>query len=245
MPTNYDELVDQYQHSKQSPIKHYSEEFTFLQKLGAVQGQAVLDLACGDGDYTRRLKRLGAVRVVGIDISEKMVTRARAIEQAEPLGIEYQVQDIAALEPIGAFDLVTAVYLFPYAPTRQALQAMTRAIAANLKPGGRLLAVTTNPDVYKTNLADLRKYGTEMELADPLVDGAPVIATLLTEAGDIRLSTTYWSQAAYEQALKAAGFGQIAWHRLQVSDEGLRAFGRDYWAIYLANPIITLLEAHL
>lgn len=242
MSTNYDELAGIYPESKQNPIKLYSEEFTFWRVLGPVAGQTVLDVACGDGYYSRRLKQLGAAQVVGVDISEGMVAQARAIEQTERLGVIYKVRDIAQLDLIGAFDLAIAVYLFPYAPSRPALQAMARAIAANLKPGGRLLAVTTNPDVSQTNLADLRKYGTALELAEPLVDGAPVIATLFTEAGEIRLSTRYWSQATYEQVLAEAGFCDVCFHRMAVSAKGLQTFGPDYWATYLANPIITLIE---
>ena len=243
MTTNYDQLAESYQSSKTNPIKQYSEQYTFLGRLGDVRGKAILDVACGDGDYTRRLKRLGAAEVIGVDISERMVAKARAIERTDPLGLDYRVQDVAHLAQIGAFDLITAVYLFPYAPTRQALDKMVRALAANLKSEGRLLAVTTNPALEKTDLSDLTKYGTKMELAEPLEDGAPVIATLFTAAGDIRLSTTYWSQATYERVFVEAGFEQVTWHRMRVSHDGLQAHGEAYWRTYLANPIIVLLEA--
>jgi small GTP-binding protein len=211
-----------------------------------VRGAALpaLNGACGDGDYTRRLKRMGAARVVGVDISAQMIARARAMEQENPLGIQYQVNDIVALAPLGAFDLVTAVYLFPYAPTKTALDKMAQAIAHNLKPGGRLLAITTNPDVAKTDLTDLEKYGTRLELADSLQDGAAVIATLLLAEGEIRLSTQYWSRAAYEHALSQAGFQKIMWHPMEVSQEGQQRYGEAYWQTYLAQPIITLIEGY-
>ena len=38
----------------------------------------VLDLGCGAGGLARRLRQMGAARVVGIDISEKMLAKARA-----------------------------------------------------------------------------------------------------------------------------------------------------------------------
>jgi 2-polyprenyl-3-methyl-5-hydroxy-6-metoxy-1,4-benzoquinol methylase len=242
--TNYDDIAALYGESKNNSIKQYSELYTFLKYLGDVGGKTVLDVACGDGDYTRRLKRLGAARVVGVDISAQMIARARAMEQENPLGIQYQVNDIVALAPLGAFDLVTAVYLFPYAPTKTALDKMAQAIAHNLKPGGRLLAITTNPDVAKTDLTDLEKYGTRLELADSLQDGAAVIATLLLAEGEIRLSTQYWSRAAYEHALSQAGFQKIMWHPMEVSQEGRQRYGEAYWQTYLTQPIISVIEGY-
>jgi len=36
MSTNYDHLTEIYQESKHNPIKRYSEEYTFLGKLGPI-----------------------------------------------------------------------------------------------------------------------------------------------------------------------------------------------------------------
>jgi ubiquinone/menaquinone biosynthesis C-methylase UbiE len=40
----------------------------------------VLDLACGEGFYTRRIKQRDAARVVGVDVSQPMIELARAEE---------------------------------------------------------------------------------------------------------------------------------------------------------------------
>jgi hypothetical protein len=106
------------------------------------------------------------------------------------------------------------------------------------------LAITTNPDVAKTDLTDLEKYGTRLELADSLQDGAAVIATLLLAEGEIRLSTQYWSRAAYEHALSQAGFQKIMWHPMEVSQEGRQRYGEAYWETYLTQPIISLIEGY-
>ena len=79
--------------------------------VGALDGKRVLDLACGFGFYTRLLKQHGAATVVGVDISPEMIRLATQQEQAEPLGITYQVGDAVTLPPLGPFDLVTAAYL--------------------------------------------------------------------------------------------------------------------------------------
>ena len=48
----------------------------------------MVDLACGEGHYTRMLPSLGASKVVGLDRSEGMIALARAQESEHPLGIE-------------------------------------------------------------------------------------------------------------------------------------------------------------
>ena len=53
--TQYDAIATAYQRSKQSPIRRYVESYSFFQMLGDVHGQAVLDLACGEGFYSQRI----------------------------------------------------------------------------------------------------------------------------------------------------------------------------------------------
>jgi ubiquinone/menaquinone biosynthesis C-methylase UbiE len=56
--------------------------------LEPVNNLRVLDLACGHGRISREIARRGA-RVVGVDLSEKLIDKARAIDANEPLGISY------------------------------------------------------------------------------------------------------------------------------------------------------------
>src|SRR5262245_16917186 len=79
-----------------------------LDLLGPVAGRRVLDAACGHGRITRELARRGA-DVVGIDISGKLIGRAREAELAERLGICYVHADVAAPGALGGreFDLVS------------------------------------------------------------------------------------------------------------------------------------------
>jgi len=243
MTTNYDDIADEYQHTKSNPIKRYSEEWTFFQVLGDVEGQTILDAACGDGHFTRALKSLGAARVVGVDLSQAMIERARTAEQHDPLGIEYRVRDMAQTEPVGRFDLVTAVYLFNYASDEAALAQMARAVRTNLKGSGRLVAVTGSPDLDAPHLAHLEKYGSRIEVQDELCDGAQLTTTLHTPTGEVTFVTRHWTRPAYDRAFAAAGFRELRWHPMQVSPAGIEAYGPDYWREHLAHPAIIVLEA--
>jgi 2-polyprenyl-3-methyl-5-hydroxy-6-metoxy-1,4-benzoquinol methylase len=81
MSAQYDAIAEQYRRTKASPLRTFIEAHTFLKLIGRVDGKRVLDLACGDGFYSRRLKELGAARVVGLDISRQMIELALAQER--------------------------------------------------------------------------------------------------------------------------------------------------------------------
>jgi SAM-dependent methyltransferase len=79
-----------------------------LDLLGPVAGLRVVDVACGHGRITRELARRGA-QATGIDISAKLIGKAREIEEHEPLGLRYLHADMAAARTLGdeRFDAAT------------------------------------------------------------------------------------------------------------------------------------------
>src|SRR3954453_23146304 len=90
MDTDYDPIAEQYQRAKLQPWRTHVERYTLLRLAGDVAGKAVIDLACGEGYYTRELRRRGAARVVGVDLSHGMIALAEAEEARQPLGVEYR-----------------------------------------------------------------------------------------------------------------------------------------------------------
>jgi len=112
----------------------------------AVDAQSVLDLGCGEGYFTRQLKQRGAARVEGIDSSREMISAAAAAEEAEPLGIRYQVRDATQLSGFrdGEFDLVVAVFLFNYVDCEKMTEIM-KGIFRTLRNGGRFIFSVPHP----------------------------------------------------------------------------------------------------
>ncbi len=90
-------------------------------------GEHILDVGCGDGTLTLKIREAGA-SVVGIDNSESMVAAARA------KGLDARLMDAAELKFTEAFDAVfsNATLHWILAKNRAA-----RAIWFALKPGGR------------------------------------------------------------------------------------------------------------
>ncbi|HEU5344911.1 MAG TPA: class I SAM-dependent methyltransferase [Ktedonobacterales bacterium] len=144
----YDAIADWYDaYLRENPL--YAEVILpgMLALVGDVTGQAICDLACGQGFIARELARRGA-RVTGADLSEKLLALAQRYEASEPLGIRYlltDAQDGAAL-PSAAFDGVTCgMALMPIADLRAALQTVRRI----LKAGGWFVFSITHP-CYQT-----------------------------------------------------------------------------------------------
>jgi SAM-dependent methyltransferase len=243
MSAEYDRFTRQYQLSKRLPFRIFSEIPDHLALLGDVTGRSVLDLACGDGFYTRRIKKAGAARVVGVDLSEGMIALACQQEAAEPLGITYRVSPVETLGPIGPFEVVSAAFLLNCAPTRPSLAAMAHTIAAHLEPGGRF--VTTNSHLSDWPGVDYTPYGMASDASAPLADGALYHITFLLDDDQDRFTIENFahSRAAYEAALREAGLTDIHWHPPRVTEDGLAAFGPEFWQVYLAYPPLLRLSA--
>jgi SAM-dependent methyltransferase len=109
-----------------------------------LDGQRVLDAACGQGRVARGLARRSAA-VVGVDLSARLVARARAAEAAAPLGVDYRVGDLGA--PDGWWDgvpfdgAVCALALMDVAD----LDAVLAGVARVLRPGGWFVASLVHP----------------------------------------------------------------------------------------------------
>jgi SAM-dependent methyltransferase len=185
-----------------------AEIYTVLRMTGPLRGQRVLDMACGFGFFTRLLKHQGAAHVLGIDISPEMVRLGRVQEQAEPLGVTYEVHDATALPPLGPFDLVTAIYLLNYATSHDQLRGMCRSAYDNLVPGGRFIAYTVNP-AYTLSKPNGAKYGSYFRRMTREGDRYACDGEFVTNP-----PTAYqcfqWSQEAHEQAIQGAGFRTCA-----------------------------------
>jgi ubiquinone/menaquinone biosynthesis C-methylase UbiE len=242
MTTNYDPIAEQYQRSKQQPWRTHIECFTLMELVGDLGGQTVLDVACGEGFYTRLLCRKGAARVAGVDLSEGMIELGRKQEAQHRLGIEYFVGDARDLTLTGEFDLVVAAYLLNYAPDRRELELMCRGIARSLKPGGRFVTVNCNPGLDFSKAPSYRKYGFETAVPGPFQEGSPITWTFHLADGPFSIENYHLDIAAHEQALRTAGFKQIRWFRPRLSPEGRTEYGDEFWADFMEHPPAIFLE---
>jgi len=245
MTTNYDPIAEQYKRSKRQPWRAYIEAFTLMRLIGNPTGKTVIDIACGEGFYTRMIRQRGAAKVTGVDLSEKMIGLARASEAQQRLGIDYIVGDGRDLGVAASFDLAVAAYFLNYAHDRDELNAMCSGIARCLKPGGRLVTVNCNPACNFPASPSYRKYGFETSVVGPLREGAPITWTFYLEDGPFAVENYFLSVEIHEEALRAAGFRDISWHQPILSPEGQSAHGSDYWSDLLDHPPLIFIECFL
>jgi ubiquinone/menaquinone biosynthesis C-methylase UbiE len=112
------------------------EQQLLFEMLGSVNGKALLDVGCGDGNLALELARRGAI-VMGLDADPAMIASARRrgdIQGTPPQFIEGDADRLPFED--ATFDLVVAVTLLCFVrDAERAIAEMGRV----LKPGGRLV----------------------------------------------------------------------------------------------------------
>ena len=121
---------------------------TLRAMLPDLRGNGIVDLGCGFGWFCRWVREAGAASVLGLDVSEKMLTRARA--DTSDQGISYRRADLERLDlPAASFDLAYSALALHYLENLDtALAAVHRALA----PGGALVFSVEHP-IYTAPVA--------------------------------------------------------------------------------------------
>jgi SAM-dependent methyltransferase len=109
--------------------------------LPLMKGARVLDLGCGFGAFARWAREMGAESVLGLDLSEKMLERARALTPDR--GVIYRVANIENLDlPDDSFELVYSSLALHYV---EDYGAICNAVRRLLVPGGRFVFSVEHP----------------------------------------------------------------------------------------------------
>lgn len=238
----YDKIGEAYEGFKALPLEQWAIVPGFLALVGDVTGKSVLDLASGTGFYSREFKRRGAADVLGIDISGEMVAVAQAIEERDPLGVRYEVGDAAELRSFEEpFEIGLAVQLLNYASDIATTERMCRNIHRSLKPGAELFLLNQSPD-YRFDGPTPEKYGFRTELTGAEVETGRQVRTTALLDPPVSFVANLPRREVYETCLKAAGFGELTWIPVQVSQAGVREFGAEHWADLADNPPLEMLR---
>ena len=242
----YDSIGREYQESKRLPFRLHIEEHSLFQLLPDLAGRSVVDLACGEGIYSRKLLRRGAARVVGVDISPEMISLARQAEEAEPLGAEYVVADVATVDIDEQFDVALCSFLFNYARSRDELRSLVTRVAGLLRPGGRVIGCNDYPDNPPTHFDRYRPYGfVKFGVEEPL-EGSTITYRFYNKDGTVfEIDNYYLPTEAYKNEFRVAGFTSFDWVMPTVSREGRSSFAPGYWDAYLGSPPMVSLVATL
>ena len=140
----YDQTATNWSRHQPSSLSDFTARPQVMALCEPLAGKVVLDLGCGEGYCTRMLSQRGA-RVLGLDLSERMIELARQAEDALPLGIRYDTAD-AVTADLGAasLDLVVAVFLFNYLDVERMHKTMAN-VHRMLRPGGSFVFAVPHP----------------------------------------------------------------------------------------------------
>lgn len=163
-----------------------------LQRIG-IAGASIAQLNCNNGRELITIKRLGAGRCVGFDISEQFVKQARQLNEAAELDCEFVCADAYKISEVyeGQFDavVVTAGALC-FMPD---LKGYFLAASRLLKPKGVLTIYEAHP-LTRMFLKDRDRKGAPLAFVKSYFDNEPL---LHTTGLDYQGGTTYDAKPIY------------------------------------------------
>jgi SAM-dependent methyltransferase len=111
------------------------------QMLPSLAGKRIVDLGCGFGWASRWMREHGAVSVLGFDLSENMIRRAKA--DTQDADIEYRIADLETLDlPEAAFDLAFSALTFHYV---EDFDRLVQMVHSALTPDGDFIFTIEHP----------------------------------------------------------------------------------------------------
>lgn len=200
-----------------------------------VRGKNALDFGCGAGRSTRFLQTLG-FDVVGVDISEAMLARAR---ERDARG-DYRLiadGDVGSL-PSGTYDLVLSVFTFDNIATQEKKVTLFRGLARLLKSGGRIVSLVSSPDIYVNEWASFSTKNFPQNRSAR--SGDKVLIVMLDVEDPRPVEDILWTDEAYIDVYDRAGLSVIASYRpLGKPDEAQSWVSETKiapWVVYVLGP---------
>ncbi len=105
----YETLFENYskQYDKECFTQGTVGECDFIEQEAAHNKRLrILDIGCGTGRHAIELTKRGYTNVVGVDLSESQITRAKEKALEEKLNIDFRVADARNLPFDSEFDLI-------------------------------------------------------------------------------------------------------------------------------------------
>lgn len=243
----YDKIVEGYKQQTERPLRKFAYDYTLAKNIGDLSGKRVLDLACGEGISSRMARDLGAEEIVGVDESVGQIKKAQEQELSLPEDkrINYIVADGGNL-PLKAqekFDVVTGMMFLNYAESKERLKNFVANIKNHLKSDGTFYAMLPNPDLVR----DCNKYGVKMKTDSPESPEGSAVKIEISDFSGKKLSefiNYYWLRETYQKELENQGF-EVEWINGEVSPEGIKEYGEDFWKDYEKTPVYVMIKAKL
>ena len=144
----YEELFSNYarKYDAESFVQGTAGECDFIEaEIDADKSFRILDVGCGTGRHAIELARRGYA-VVGVDLSESQLARAREKAAAAGVAADFRRADARQLPFRAEFDLAIMLCegAFPLMDTDEMNFQILQGVGRALRPGGKLVQTTLN-----------------------------------------------------------------------------------------------------
>lgn len=205
-------------------------------------GQTILDIGTGTGHLAIALAQIigDKGRVIGIDISPKMLEQARIkVDELRFKNIELQLADAEALDyPINTFDHILCVNTFPWLEDKEATLSLWHQF---LKPGGQISIHTPADTAYIGSVVLRRvfaKHGISLEASNRL-GSVEQCQNLFTNAGFESIKIETEQRGSYTNLDKA----KATWERSVVNPSATSLRVPDNNLLQLSSAQLSQIKA--
>jgi len=201
------------------------------QAMRVRSGSRFVDLGCGAGWRTKEVAALdGVTFALGVDYSREQLALALSSGAAGPKNCHFAYGDLIALghgadnwadgdadveRLLGTFDVALMVFVACHAATQDELNAMMRAAAAFLGPGGEVIVLDAHPHINLAPFPASDRYGlvkTYLLPADYDGEVAPftkIRTTFITPKGQLSVEAYFHDVQTWQAAMDAAGLSGL------------------------------------
>ncbi|KAI7257132.1 hypothetical protein KC345_g10852 [Hortaea werneckii] len=204
--------------------------------LPDLKGHSVLDLGCGFGWHCRYAREQGADSVVGIDLSENMLERARAMTSDPKIEyLQLAIEDAAFGED--EFDTVISSLAIHYV---EDYVSICRQVYHCLKPGGAFVFSVEHP-IFTALEAQNWHYGPKGEKQHWPVDNYHLEGVRQANFLNHEVTKYHRNAATYINTLIGSGFTLTGISELQPTPDMLEK--NPAWLEESRRPMFLLLAA--
>jgi ubiquinone/menaquinone biosynthesis C-methylase UbiE len=200
-----------------------------------IQGTKAVDFGCGTGRSTRFLRSLG-FDVIGVDISEHMLTLAR---ERDPQG-EYRLVANDALNELetNAYDLVLSAFAFDNIATMEKKVALFQSFRRLLKASGHIVNLVSSPEIY---VNEWTSFSTKNFPENRTARTGDKVLIMMLDVDDRRpVQDIFWTDQDYQEVYKRAGLLPVRTHRPLGHQSEPYSWVNETttspWAIYVLGP---------
>lgn len=205
--------------------------YLFTYDLMNLRGKIVLDYGCYRGDSSLKLLQGGAKEVVGVDIVQEFIHKAKELYKDHTnLSFKHINSDENRTNipkaVYGLYDSVVATFVHPTINSRETLSTMFRSIQQVLKEGGSLFLLGLHPDSFnpRNNYISYRHH---LKNGHAYISGTPFPNELVTNKGidegkdmSLKFFDYCWTEETLRDLAKECDFKSVRTVNLTMDLEG-------------------------